>query len=179
MGRNIAVKKLWRLLRYDWPSHLLLLLTNWLPDNVIFLRLRGALARPFLGSCGPNLRIGRNITFYNPSSIHLGRDVYIAYGCWFMAGEPIKVCDEVIFGPYCVVVSSTHTRHGDSFRHGNPKRAPITIGKGSWLAARVTVTAGSSVGNGSLVAAGSVVAGEVPSDMVVGGVPARVLKVLD
>ncbi|MCO5259133.1 MAG: hypothetical protein M9916_03230 [Crocinitomicaceae bacterium] len=52
-----------RLLRYDWPLHFVLLLTNWLPDNVVFLRLRGYLAHFFFLSCGKNLRLGRNLTF--------------------------------------------------------------------------------------------------------------------
>jgi acetyltransferase-like isoleucine patch superfamily enzyme len=122
--------------------------------------------------------MGRNISFYNPSRVHLGKDVYIAYGCWFMAGEHIWVGAGVLFGPYCVIVSANHTRQNRSFRFGAGRVAPIEIGNGTWIASHVTLTAGSTVGDGALVAAGSVVTGEVPSDSVVGGVPARVLKVL-
>lgn len=165
-----------RCFRHDWPLHFVLLLTNWLPDNTVFLRIRGALARHFLGSCGPNLRLGRNITFYNPSKIHLGRDVYIAIGTWFMAGGEITVGDEVLFGPYCVLVSSSHQRKGRSFRFGAPERLPIQIASGSWLAAHVTVTGGTSIGEGSLVAANSVVTKDVPPDRVVAGLPARELR---
>ena len=170
--------KLFRLLRYDWPLHFVLLLTNWLPDNVIFLRLRGFLARPFLGKCGKNFRLGRNITFYNPSKISVGRDVYIAYGCWFMAGERITVGDGLLFGPYCVVVSSNHQRVAGSYRFGTSKQAPISIGFGSWVGAHVTITAGSSIGKGSLVAAGAVVNGVFPDNAMLGGVPAKVIKLL-
>jgi len=77
------MNKLYRLLRYDIPMHFILLLTNWLPDNVIFIRLRGSLARPFFNHCGKRLGIGRNVVFYNPSNISIGNDVYIAYGNWF------------------------------------------------------------------------------------------------
>lgn len=168
-----------RLLRYDWPLHFVLLLTNWLPDNVIFLRLRGGLARLFLGCCGRNLRLGRNVTFYNPAAIQLGRDVYVAQGTWFMAGETITVGDEVLFGPYCVVVSSNHSRVNGSFRFGPAMREPIKIGRGCWFGAHVTVTAGSSVGDGVLVAANSVVAGVIPGGHLAAGLPARVIKALD
>jgi len=170
------MNKLRRLLRYDWPAHFVLLLTNWLPDNVPLLRLRGACVSPFLGSCGENLRIGRNITFYNPSQVILGRDVYIAYGCWFMAGAKIQVSDEVMFGPYCVVSSSEHTQQGQSFRYGIQKSAPVVIGHGCWLAAHVTVTAGVTIGHGCLVAAGAVVTQDFEPDAMVGGVPARKIK---
>lgn len=170
------MNKIYRNLRYDWPLHFVLLLTNWFPDNTPFLRLRGGLARLFLGSCGKNLRLGRNISFYNPSVISIGNDVYIANGCWFMGGEIILVGDEVIFGPYCVVVSSAHTRSQRSYRYGEPRQMPIKINRGCWLSAHVTVTGGSTIEDGTLIAAGAIVNGEIPSDVVAGGMPARALK---
>jgi len=173
-----AASKLRRLLRYDWPLHFSLLLTDWLPDNVIFLRLRGLLARPFFAECGHNLRLGRKITFYNPSRIRLGSDVYIAYGCWLMAGAEINIGDEVLLGPYCVVVSSNHTRVGGSFRFGAPELRPIRIGRGSWLGAHTTVVAGATVGEGSLVGANSVVSGVIPPGVLAAGAPARVIRPL-
>lgn len=170
------INNLLRNIRYDWPLHFVLLLTNWLPDNVLFLRLRGQMVSPFLGSCGSNLRLGRNITFYNSSFIHFGSNVYVAYGGWFMGGDHITVGDGVLFGPYCVVVSSNHTRQNSSFRYGIPDKAPIRIGNGSWIAAHVTLTAGCQIGDGVLVAAGAVVKDEIPSHVMVGGAPARVIK---
>lgn len=172
-------EKLKRLLRYDWPLHFSLLLTNWLPDNVVFLRFRGWLAGHFLGSCGKNLRIGRNITFYNPANISIGSNVYIAYGCWFMSGERITIEDEVIFGPYCVVVSSNHSRAQKSFRYGTPALDPIRIERGAWIAAHVTLTAGASVGRGVLIAANSVVRGDIPDNVLAAGQPAKVVKHYD
>lgn len=173
------MNKLHRLFRFDWPLHFALLLTGWLPDNVVFLRLRGFMARPFLGRCGANLRLGRDVTFYNPAGIEFGSDVYVAKGGWFMAGERIRVGNGVVFGPYCVVVSSNHTRRDGSFRYGPPEKAPITIGSGSWLAAHVTVTAGSRVGDGALVAANSTVVGDVPARHLAGGLPARPIRELN
>jgi len=170
------MKKLLRLVRYDWPVHFILLFTNWLPDNTVFLRLRGLLVSPFLGTCGRNLRLGRNITFYNPSRIHFGNDVYVAFGCWFMAGDDIRVEDEVLFGPYCVVVSSSHSRVNGSFRFGSPVQAPIHIGKGSWLASHVVVGGGSRIGSGTLVGAGAVVTGDLEDNVMAVGLPARAVR---
>jgi acetyltransferase-like isoleucine patch superfamily enzyme len=153
-----------------------LLLTNWLPDNVIFFRLRGALARPFLGACRKNLRLGRNLTFYNPSRIYIGENVYIALGCVFLANGRIWVGDEVIFGPYCVIPSGNHTRINGSFRFGDIRPDRIKIMKGSWLGAHVVLTAGCCIGEGSLVAAGAIVSQYIPSNILAGGVPARIIK---
>ena len=173
------MKKIHRLLRYDLPLHFVLLLTNWMPDNVLFLRLRGALSKPFLGECGNNLRLGRNVTFYNPSNIHLGSDVYIAYGGWFMAGEKITIGNEVLFGPYCVVVSSNHRRTNRSFRYGEPNQKPIVVEDGVWVGTHVSLLAGCLIGQGSLVAAGAVVSGVFDADNLIGGVPAKIIKKIE
>ena len=165
-----------RCLRYDWPLHFVLWLTGFLPDNVIVLRLRGWLAHFFLGSCGKDLRLGRNITFYNPSKIFIGSNVYIAYGNWFSAADSISIGDQVVLGPYSVCASSNHTCKGESFRYGASDKAQISIGRGVWVAANCTITAGISIGRGALVGAGTVVTKDVPALVVFAGNPGRVIK---
>lgn len=165
-----------RILRYELPLFLVLLLTAWLPDLVIILRLRGYLAHFFLGACGNDFRLGRNVTFYNPQNIHIGNHVYIAYGNWFSAGERIIIGDEVIVGPYCIFASSNHTKVDGSFRYGTPEKKAIEVGRGSWIAGQCSVLAGSKIGKGTLVAANSVVNGNVESDMMCAGSPARSIK---
>jgi maltose O-acetyltransferase len=173
------MKNIYRLLRYDWPLHFVLLLTNWLPDNVVFLRLRGALARPFLGKCGKPLNLGRNVIFHNPSFIHIGDYVHLSYGCMLMATDKILIGDEVMFGPYCVIISGNHTLRDGSFRFGEAELAPISIAEGSWLGSHVTVTAGANIGSGCLVAAGAVVTQQnYSSHTLIGGVPAREIRQL-
>ena len=75
--------------------------------------------RPFLGSCGDGLEVGRNVTLYDPARIQIGTNVYIAYGTWVMGSGGVKIGDEVMFGPHCIVVSSEHTRINGSFRYGD------------------------------------------------------------
>src|SRR6185503_9856915 len=53
---------------------------------------------------------------------------------------------------------------------------PITIEDDVWLAGRVSVLRGSRIGRGSVITAGSVVSGEIPSGVIAGGVPARVIR---
>lgn len=167
---------LFRILRYDLPLHLVLLLTNWLPDLIIILRLRGFLARHFFGKCGKNLRLGRNVTFYNPQNIILGDDIYIAYGNWFSAGENIILEDEVIVGPYNVFASSNHTKQECSYRYGNPSKKKIQISRGTWIGANCTITAGTIIGKGSLVAANSCVTKVFKDNVMIAGVPAKIIK---
>ena len=170
------MKKLWRYLRYDWPLHFMLLFTNWWPDNVVFLRVRGALIRPFFGKCGRDLRVGRNVQFHNPELIDLGDHVYIAYGCSIMANDLIRIDNEVMLSPYCVIVSGNHTSINGSYRYGPAKLAPIVIEKGSWIASHAVVTAGCNIGENCLIAANAVVTHDIPANVVVGGIPARIIN---
>jgi maltose O-acetyltransferase len=170
--------KLKRLVRYDLPLHFILFFTNWLPDNVFFIRLRGKLASPFFNTCGKRLGIGRNVTFYNSSQISIGNDVYIALGCWFSASGQVTIADEVLFGPYIIVASSNHTRKDGSFRFGLPKNIPIFFKKGCWLGGHCTVLAGSIVGEGTVVSANSVIKGDLKAHSLYAGHPAQLKKSL-
>ena len=153
-----------------------MVITNFFPDNVIFLRLRGFLYSFFVGSCGKNLRVGRNVTFYNSKNLQFGSDVYIAEGCWFNASESIIVSDEVLFGPKCIVVSSNHSKINNSYRYGLPKSKPIFIGRGTWICGNCTITAGSNIGSGCLIAANSVTINDYPDNSIISGVPGKVIS---
>ena len=160
-----------RLLRYDLPLHFVLLLTNWLPDNVVFIRLRGRLARPFFKKCGKRLGIGRNVTFYNPSQMVIGSDVYIALGCWFSASFGVIIEDEVLFGPYNIIATSNHTRLNASYRFGKSVGGLITFKKGCWVGANCTILAKTIIGEGTVIAANTVAKGNIPDNCVFAGNP--------
>ncbi|MBX2926525.1 MAG: acyltransferase [Saprospiraceae bacterium] len=163
-------------MRHDWPLHFLLLLTNWLPDNVFFIRLRGAMIRPFFKKCGRKLGIGRNVTFYNPSAIEIGNWVYIAYGCWLQGGKGLCIEDEVLFGPYVVVTASNHTRQDNSWRFGHPTGEKITIGKGAWIGSHCSLLSGCQIGVGAMIGANTVVLGTVEEHTLFAGEKGSVKK---
>lgn len=169
------MNNLYRILRYNWPLHFVLLFTNWLPDNTVFLRLRGFFASFFFKKCGKNLRLGRNITFYNSSKISVGSDVYIAMGCWFLGAKEIVLHDEVMFGPYCVIADSNHTLKNTSYRFGPSNPGTIEVGRGTWIGAHSILLKDIRIGKGVLVAANSVVNKDIEDLQVVGGVPIKEL----
>lgn len=163
-------------LRYDWPVQFILFLTNWLPDNIIFLKLRGALVAPFIGSCNGKLLVARNVVLQQPAGIHFGRGVYIGYGTCFLTTADIVIGNDVHIAPYCVIVSANHVRVNGSFSNDHLESAPINIMKGSWLGAHVVVTSGSKIAPGSAVGAGAVVRGVFDKPALLGGVPAKVIR---
>ncbi|MGD9753769.1 MAG: acyltransferase [Acidimicrobiia bacterium] len=77
-----------------------------------------------------------------------------------------------------MIVTSDH-QLGDSYRRAGPLAAEeVTIEDGCWIGARVTVLPGSSIGAGSVVAAGAVVRGALAPNGLYAGVPARLVRPL-
>ncbi len=170
------MNKAFRLLRYDWPLHFVLLLTNWLPDNIIFIRFRGFLASFFFKSCGKDLRLGRGLTFFNSFNIEIGDHVLLATNNWVSGSTTIVIESEVMIGPGCIIISGNHGRANGSIRYGKDTFKPIRIGFGTWIGGNCSVLAGSEIGKGSVISANSVVKGEVPPNSLFVGNPGSVVK---
>jgi len=162
-------------LRYRLPMWLVGLLTNWWPDNRVTIKIRGMMLRPFFKKCGRNFTISRNVTFASPHNIEIGNDVYIATGAWLNGLGRLIIEDEVEISPYVVIDTCIHTFKDNSVRFGGSYVAPIRIGRGSWLAAHAVVRAGVTIGSGVLVAGNAAVTTDVPDNVMVGGVPAKVI----
>jgi maltose O-acetyltransferase len=109
----------------------------------------------------------------------IGNDCWINVGVWFNLGAPITIGDRVAIGHEVMLMTETHNIGDASRRAAELTAAPITIGTGAWLGTRCTVLPGVTVGEGSVVAAGAVVTKDVPPNVLVGGVPARVIRPLD
>jgi acetyltransferase-like isoleucine patch superfamily enzyme len=163
-------------LRWALPLWLVSLLTAWLPDNRIALRMRGMLARPFIRRCGKGFMLGGGVTLLNTDNLEIGENVYIARGGWFNCMGGLVLEDEVVLGPYVAISTLQHVFHAGSVRFGGSTAAPVRIGRGSWLASHVSVKCGVTVGEGCLVAANACVVNDTPASVVLGGVPARVIR---
>lgn len=163
-------------LRYILPLWFVLLITNWLPDNRITIRIRGFMASPFFKKCGKRLTLGRNLTILNSNEMCLGNDIYIANGGWFNALGGLELEDEVVFGPYVIISTLQHTFANFSVKQGGSIADKVKIGKGSWLASHVSVKCGVEIGKGNLIAANSFVSRSTDNYKILGGVPAKVIK---
>lgn len=82
-------------------------------------------------------------------------------------------CD---LGPQVMLVTGSHEIGSCERRAGSGTSASIGVGSGTWIGARATFIAGSGVGSGCIVAAGSLVKEKFGNNVIVAGVPARVVK---
>lgn len=162
--------------RYILPLWFVLLITNWLPDNRITIRLRGWLASPFFKKCGKRLELGRDLTILNSFNIEIGDDVYLAKGGWLNGMGGLIIENEVMLAPYVVISTMQHVFKNKSVRFGGSVPGKVMIGKGTWIAAHVAVKCGVKIGEGCIIGANSFVVKDTANNAIYGGVPAKFLK---
>jgi acetyltransferase-like isoleucine patch superfamily enzyme len=106
--------------------------------------------------------------------ISLGKNVFINHGCTFLDLGGIVIEDEVLVGPKVSLITENHPVRPEDRKMLDLKR--IVLKRNCWIGANSVILPGVTVGENSVVAAGSVVTKDVPADTVVAGVPARVIK---
>lgn len=120
-------------------------------------------------------------------NISFGDDLFVNFDCIFMDVAPIKMGHGVMFGPRVTIATPMHPllseeriiqQYPDGY-HDIEYAKPVTIGDGVWVAADVTICGGVTIGDGSIIAAGSVVTKDIPSNCLAGGVPCKVIRMLD
>lgn len=125
-------------------------------DGAITLQTRNEQAQIVIGS---NCAFSNNVTIVSTLSVQLGESCLI--------GDMVMIFD-----------SDFHGIAPDE-RRTVGKSAPVRIGNNVWLGSRVMVLKGVTIGDNSVVAAGSVVVRDVPADSIAAGVPAKVIRKLE
>lgn len=116
------------------------------------------------------LGAGRN------GSLVLGERVFINTGATVVANHKIVVGDDCLLGDLVAIFDSNHHSLEPSF----PTRiAPVHLGSNVWVGRAATILPGVTIGDHAVIAAGSVVTGDVPARTLVAGVPARPVRTLD
>lgn len=141
-------------------------------------RLRLAFLRPILQTCGKNVFIGKGVSIVYPERVSLGSNISIHQDCYFDAQGGIQIGNDVSIAHSCSLISFNHT-YDDSTKpiRDNPvNQATIAIGNDCWLGCKSIILSGCSLGDRTIVAAGAVVNRSSQCNVLVGGVPARVIK---
>lgn len=167
---NITIEFLLR----DVPIHIANILTAALPNHYVTNRIRGLLIRPFLGSGGKRLQIGKGVIINNPKRLYLGNDCYISHYCYIQAKGNVTLEDNVIVGPMSVIASSKHIVENGMVTNKGVSD-PIFIGKGTWCGGHVVISSGVRIGKSVVVGASAVVTKDIVDGVKVGGVPAKII----
>ena len=137
-----------------------------------------AVLRELFGSLGDGAEVLAPFQCDYGYQIAVGARSFINYGCVILDAAEVAIGDDVQIGPTVQLVTALHSLDAAERRLGTEAAAPVTIGSGAWLAAGVIVCPGVTVGEDTVVGAGSVVTRDLPPGHLCVGNPCRPLREL-
>ena len=108
--------------------------------------------------------------------VHLGSNVYFNMGVKMVDDTHIYIGDGTMLGPNVVVATAGHPIDPELRAKGLQYNMPVHIGKNCWLGAGVIVMPGVTIGDDTVIGAGSIVTKDIPAGVVAVGNPCRVLR---
>lgn len=108
--------------------------------------------------------------------VHFGNRVYANFNLTLVDDTHIFVGDCTMFGPNVTVATAGHPIIPCLRKYGTQYNAPVHIGKNCWIGADALIMPGITIGDNSVIGAGSVVTKDIPANVVAVGNPCRVLR---
>jgi len=153
--------------------------------NVMYRVFKKPIIKASFGKCGKHFACSRGCSFAGIKNIEVGNHVSFGNDCRIMTTlAKVKISDNVMFGPHVTVLSGNHrinyvgkcmTDVHDCDKEGSEDKDIIFEGD-NWIGANSTILKGVIIGKGAVVAACALVTKDVPAYSIVGGIPAKVIK---
>lgn len=137
---------------------------------------RHALLRELLGAFGEGSEIRPPFRCDYGAHTFVGARTFANFGLVCLDVAPITIGDDVQIGPNVQLLTATHPIEAAARREKWESARPIRVGSNAWLGGGVVVLPGVSIGQGSIIGAGSVVTRDVPPGVVAAGNPTRVIR---
>lgn len=136
---------------------------------------RAALEELFDGAYPSGLGLFTPIQIDFPKQMKFGNHVFINHSFTAMSIGGITIEDNVQIGPHVTIVTDNH-----DFQNRYVLRCgSVRICRNAWIGANVTIMPGVTIGENAVIAGGAVVTKDVPTNTIVGGNPAKVIRTLD
>jgi len=141
-------------------------------------RLRRYITRQIFKESGTEVNINKGVYFGSGSNICIGNNSSIEVNC--QIANDTTIGNDVMIAPEVVIFSVGHETSNINTPmrlQGNTPAKPVTIGNNVWIGQRAIILPGVTINEGAIVATGSIVTKDVPKFAIVGGNPAKVIKV--
>lgn len=140
---------------------------------------RKLLLKELFGSTGDKFFVEPLIRCDYGYNIHIGANFYANFDCVFLDVCEIRFGDNCMLGPGVHIYTATHPLDPVKRASGLEFGKPVTIGNNVWIGGRAVINPGVSIGDNAIIASGAVVVKDVPTNTVVGGNPAVVIKQIE
>jgi len=109
--------------------------------------------------------------------LSIGNNSFVGHDTLIAGGDAlVRIGQNVDIAPRCVIVAGTHEIGDSTHRAGKGMSQGISIGDGTWIGANSTILGGVCIGQGCVIAAGSLVREDIDSNCLVAGNPAQVIR---
>lgn len=139
---------------------------------------RRALLKQLFGFIGGSIQIEPSFRCDYGYNIYVGDHFYANFDCVILDVCKVSIGKNCLLGPGVHIYTACHPLNAEERRSGAEYGKPVTIGENVWIGGRAVINPGVAIGNNAVIASGAVVTRDVPADAVVGGNPARVIKIL-
>jgi len=113
------------------------------------------------------------------SNMVIGERVFFNFNCVVLDVMKVVIGDRTLFGPNVQIYTAMHPIHHEERASGVEYAKPITIGDDVWVGGSAVICPGVSIGDRTIIGAGSVVTKDIPSDVFAAGNPCRVMRGID
>ncbi len=138
-------------------------------------RERMEMNEEMFGSCGKNVWIVPPMKFTIGKHISIGEGCYFNQGATFIDDWKIDIGAHTMLGPNVTLCTTGHAI-SPKHRHDGMYSFPIKIGSGCWIGANVVVLPGVTIGDNTVIGAGSIVTKDIPANVVAFGAPCHVYR---
>jgi maltose O-acetyltransferase len=112
------------------------------------------------------------------SNIKIGDRVFFNFNCVVLDVAPVTIGSRTLFGPNVQIYTATHPLNHTERASGLEYAKPISIGEDVWVGGSAVICPGVSIGDRSVIGAGSVVTKDIPADVFAAGNPCKVIRSL-
>lgn len=132
--------------------------------------------RSLLGSCGKKFVINQPFRCDYGCNIHVGENFMANFNLTVLDEAEVTIGDNAFIGPNVSIFTACHPLDAPRRDRNIQWAKPVRIGNSAWIGGDTTILPGVTIGNNTVIGAGSVVTKDIPDNVVAAGNPARIIR---